>query len=162
KSVVAISSNDVWAVGDTYTDGFYYTLTEHWDGTQWTIVTSANPGKANHLEGLAAVSSNDVWAVGEYSSLAVVGFQPIILHWNGTAWTVAPAAPTGPTLGILYGVVALAGNDMWAVGHTGPFSDYNHFHTVVERYGGIFSDVHPTNYFYEAVAYLESHGAVSG
>jgi hypothetical protein len=66
--MTAISATDVWAVGD-YTNslGYEQTLTEHWDGTSWSVVSSPNVGTGyNYLEGVAAVSANNVWAVGEY------------------------------------------------------------------------------------------------
>src|SRR5947208_2708107 len=47
--VAAISSNDVWAVGYYTLTDRYQTLIEHWDGTQWSIVPSPNPGALNSL-----------------------------------------------------------------------------------------------------------------
>src|SRR5260370_1080153 len=68
-AVTALSPTDVWAVG--FDDRG--TLTEHWNGSAWTVV--ASPG-ANNLNGVAAVSTNDVWAVGEAfdSSSGAKGF----------------------------------------------------------------------------------------
>src|SRR5690348_8627928 len=41
-AVTAISASDAWAVGDVYNQalGDQQTLTQHWDGTRWQIVTS--------------------------------------------------------------------------------------------------------------------------
>src|SRR5207245_2601377 len=41
--VSAVSTNDMWAVGyySSASNG-YQTLTEHWDGTQWSVVPSPN------------------------------------------------------------------------------------------------------------------------
>ncbi|HKP53289.1 MAG TPA: PQQ-dependent sugar dehydrogenase [Chloroflexia bacterium] len=86
-----------------------------------SIITSPNVIQdANSLKAVAAVSANDVWAVGS------VGFQALIEHWDGTAWTVYSV----PTYGALNAVAALSANDVWAVGeapmgqgtysHTGP------------------------------------------
>jgi hypothetical protein len=37
---------------------------------------------------IKAVSANDVWAVGETNVTAgSPAHVPLILHWNGTAWT---------------------------------------------------------------------------
>ena len=65
-SVSAISSNDVWTAGYYLTSaGMTRTLTEHWDGTAWTIVSSPNLGSGNnYLQGVVAFSANDVWAAG--------------------------------------------------------------------------------------------------
>jgi hypothetical protein len=63
NAVTAISANDVWAVGQFQdASGTTQTLTEHWNGTSWSIVTSPSAG-AEFL-GAAAVSSSNVWAVG--------------------------------------------------------------------------------------------------
>src|SRR5205085_876417 len=44
-AAAAIASNDVWAVGQICTYSTAKTLTEHWDGNTWTVVTSPNePG----------------------------------------------------------------------------------------------------------------------
>src|SRR5262252_9918518 len=42
-AVAATSGTDVWAVGSYNSAGAYKTLIEHWNGTRWTIVPSANP-----------------------------------------------------------------------------------------------------------------------
>src|SRR2546423_12176158 len=48
-AVSALSSNDVWAVGDYKVDFQYIweTLVEHWDGTAWTIMSTPNPAGAD-------------------------------------------------------------------------------------------------------------------
>jgi hypothetical protein len=54
SGVSAIASSDVWAVGFTTNLGTSQALAEHWDGTSWQIVTSANPGPgSNQLSALA-------------------------------------------------------------------------------------------------------------
>src|SRR5207244_691981 len=67
NSVSVLSSNDVWAVGSYLNNNLgVLTLVEHWDGVQWSVVSSPNPPAAyqSTLEGVSAVSPNDVWAVG--------------------------------------------------------------------------------------------------
>ena len=52
--VSAIGRSDVWTVGYTTLQNSDQTLAEHWDGTAWQIVPSANPGPgSNALNGLA-------------------------------------------------------------------------------------------------------------
>jgi len=89
QGVAAVSANDVWAVGGYFTsDGIYQTLIEHWDGTSWSVILSANPGEgADAFAGVAVVSANDVWAVGFYED-NVGPSQTLIEHWNGTSWSV--------------------------------------------------------------------------
>src|SRR5215212_9164186 len=70
NGVSARTSNDVWAVGSAYeANGREGTLTEHWDGSAWTVIPSPNQGtitSTNRLYSVTAVAANDVWAVGYY------------------------------------------------------------------------------------------------
>ena len=77
-AVHATSANDVWAVGHGGTSSASTTLTEHWDGTSWTLVPSLNPGTADSLLSVTATSATDVWAVGETQDSS--GFGPLIEH----------------------------------------------------------------------------------
>jgi hypothetical protein len=67
SGIVAVSANDVWAVGDRADSPSQQpqTLAEHWDGTSWSPVASANIGpNGNFLNAVTAVSANDLVAVG--------------------------------------------------------------------------------------------------
>jgi len=50
-AVTALSTSDVWAVGN---------IIEHWDGNIWSIV----PNPVGYLSGVTALSTNDVWVCG--------------------------------------------------------------------------------------------------
>src|SRR5262245_2582841 len=64
-AIAVVSANDIWAVGSVRPTTYSQTRTEHWDGTQWSIVPSPNVGTGhNYLTGVAAVTTNNVWAVG--------------------------------------------------------------------------------------------------
>ena len=52
--VAAASANDVWAVG--VSDG-RKTLALHWDGVQWTVVTTPNSGTSS-LSSVTVVSTS--------------------------------------------------------------------------------------------------------
>lgn len=114
-AVSGVASNDVWAVGYTEESlSFWQTLTMHWDGTAWSIVTSPNsPPESIGLYGVAAVSRNDVWAVG--GAVHNFIFRAIILHWDGTVWNFYDLG-TAQHLDTLYEVSAASSNDIWAVG----------------------------------------------
>ena len=70
NSIVAVSSSDIWAVGDYRSSidpmGPYFTLIEHWNGSAWTVVSSPSPGSlASDLVAAARVPATiRVWAVG--------------------------------------------------------------------------------------------------
>ena len=112
----AVSATDIWAVGQSQngTSGIPSTLSEYWDGTSWSIVTSpAGPGLQNGLLGVTAVSSSDVWAVGDSGS------GTLIEQWDGTSWTVVPSpSPAGTLANPLFGVAAVSATDIWAVGQS--------------------------------------------
>ena len=131
SGVVALSANDVWAVG-AYQFGYSHahlvgsrTLVLHWNGRVWKRVASPNPGPRQYqwsqLSGIAAVSSTSAWAVGSYNARVRVrrGFsnqtRSLALHWNGKAWT-QKASPTPRASGGLSAVAAVGPNDVWAVG----------------------------------------------
>ncbi len=117
EGVATVSTSDVWAVGYSGNCNSIAekTLIEHWNGSSWSIVPSPNPYTSQELHGITAVSANDIWAVGEYYSQSKNGgmYGPLIEHWNGTMWSKVAAPVNG---GLLYGVTALADNNVWAVG----------------------------------------------
>ena len=119
--VTAISDSDVWAVGNfSSTNGgaINHTLTEHWNGTAWSIVASPDVGSmGSSLQAVSAASSTDVWAVGtEQTSGDVNGDRTLIEHWNGTAWSVVPSPNPSIEGDNLTGVAAISATNAWAVG----------------------------------------------
>lgn len=118
--VTAISATDVWAVGDAENaSNAQNTLAEHWNGTQWSIITSPNPGgdagAPHYLYAVAAVSTTDVWAVGSDLN-ASNETQTLILHWDGTSWSVVQSPDASSIDNYLFGVAAVSANNIWAVG----------------------------------------------
>ncbi|MDQ2714320.1 MAG: hypothetical protein M3Z08_05380 [Chloroflexota bacterium] len=117
SAITALSATDIWAVGYRGTLG--HTLIEHWNGNVWAVVQGPNPGRGqNFLTGLAAISSNDVWAVGTFSNgiSSIAEGQELIIHWNGTSWSVVQSASPGLPGNSLSSIVAVSANDVWAVG----------------------------------------------
>lgn len=120
--VAASSPGDAWVVGIHEDTGL--TLAEHWNGTAWTVAATPNPlsqpGEANYLRAVADLSPTDAWAVGFSAGQAgaygiITSYQPLIIHWDGMAWTTsAPAAYPYPF--IPWGVAAVSAKDVWAVG----------------------------------------------
>ena len=98
-----------------------HTLAESWNGTAWTMKTTANPKGATNSN-LYAVSCSAVstcMAVGMYEDAAAPHGIPFAEAWNGTAWTTKPAPnPKGGTNSGLYGVSCSAAQACVAVGNT--------------------------------------------
>jgi hypothetical protein len=134
-AVSAVSPNDVWAVG------YYFqgatrtrsTLTEHWDGSAWSVVPGVDPGSAsNSLLAVGAVSAGDVWAVGFTNDGQ--GYQTLAEHWDGSSWSVVPtAADPGSPEGVLSAVSENGPNDVWAFGYHVLNGKYR---TLVEHWDG--------------------------
>lgn len=120
QDVVAISENDVWAVGD---DG-QGMLAMHWNGSQWSIASNPNvPSIYSSLSAVAAVASNDVWAVGSYQDIDQTSGEhrstTLVLHWNGEEWSIVASPNAGNFGNLLVGMAAISANDVWAVGSFG-------------------------------------------
>lgn len=65
--VTAISASDAWAVGSygpPGANGVPVNLTEHWNGTKWSVVSAPSPALGSILSGVSASSATSVWAVG--------------------------------------------------------------------------------------------------
>lgn len=101
NGVVALSPDNVWAVGDS-TPGLTgqsatVTLVEHYNGKEWSIVPSPNVGPANQFQsnrlfGITGTAANDLWAFGSYFASDGSGHQmTLLLHWNGTDWKIVPS-----------------------------------------------------------------------
>ena len=110
----------------------YLPLTERWNGSSWSVVSSPSFGTGdNALGGVVAVAANDVWAVGGYNTGGSV--LSLVEHWDGAQWTQAPSENPGTADNSLFGVAAGGGN-AWAVGSyrgSGPSQ------TLVERLASV-------------------------
>ncbi|HJT55480.1 MAG TPA: hypothetical protein VJ761_03215, partial [Ktedonobacteraceae bacterium] len=129
-NVAIVSANDIWAIGYSSNSGYYDSgnliLIEHWNGQQWSVVSSPNLAGANEqiLSGLSAISSNNIWAVGFSTSANDPGeTKTFIEHWNGSQWSIVNSPNPGIGGNQLNDVVARSANDVWAVGYS-PRSRY--------------------------------------
>jgi hypothetical protein len=118
RDVSGSSSMNVWAVGTSSGGpGPETTMIMRWAGSQWTLMTSPNPGQyGNDLEGVAALSSKNVWAVGARQDTFYQ--SPLALHWNGRNWQ-AVATPNPSYCdehSYLTDISALSSTDIWASG----------------------------------------------
>ena len=88
-------------------------------GTGWGVQVSPDGGTGtNDLAGVAAISPNDVWAVGTwdtYGDPQQHGYT-LLLHWDGSTWTVVPSPDPGIQASEFDAVAASGANDVWAVG----------------------------------------------
>jgi hypothetical protein len=134
--VAVVTPKDIWAVGDTSTNenSPKHTLVEHWDGSQWTVVSSPSPGaKENILSALSINSTKDIWAVGYFND----GEEKTLAeHWDGSQWSVVSTPnPVGFANSILKSVQVVSAKDIWAVGDTST-NEKSPKQTLVEHWDG--------------------------
>lgn len=141
NGVTCVSVDDCWAVGNHFSPGNpQQTLIEHFDGTAWSIVESANtsPSQHNVLYGVTCVDASDCWVVGSYTNGG--NSQTLSLHYDGTAWSVVPSPSTSPSRSNdLYDVTCVSADDCWAIGNhyaggAGPSGAF--WDTLVLHYNG--------------------------
>jgi hypothetical protein len=111
NGVAAISSNDVWVVGNYFDSliGAWLEFAAHWNGSSWTT-TIFNYG---FLFGVTALASNNVWAVG---TTFFSPFTTVILHWDGSTWSVVTSQSPAAYDNELFAISAFSSTDIWAVG----------------------------------------------
>ncbi|HEU4477281.1 MAG TPA: hypothetical protein VFR80_02110, partial [Pyrinomonadaceae bacterium] len=144
-AVSGTASNDVWAVGmgrGIFSNQTFATI-RHWDGVRWTekvcrAASAANPpegyeggGPDAYFTGVSAAASNDVWAVG------VRGSGPMILHWDGQAWTTITHPRAFPNSASLRGVTTSSGGGAWSVGgeiEVAPSGAVSPERTLIDKY----------------------------
>jgi hypothetical protein len=134
SAVSGTSEADVWAVGFTQPASrqSIATLAEHFNGAAWSVVPTPTQGNVSWLTGVVAVTPDDAWAVGAGAASGGEGFDPIALHWDGSAWSSSTAA-VPPTGGLFAAVAAAGPDDVWAVGNSGLNSTSE---TLVEHFDG--------------------------
>jgi hypothetical protein len=129
QAITCVDSNDCWAVGHTGDE----TLIERYASGSWTYVSSPNPPSEPQpeLTGVSCVSLDDCWAVGWGQPSGSQGYQTLIEHYTGSAWTiVASPNSSDASSNILNGIACATASECWAVGgaqSTGP---------LIEQYNG--------------------------
>ena len=126
--VAAITDSDVWAVGgEQDANGLWHALTEHWDGSAWSVISAVDAGSSgNQLYAVKALATGDVYAVGQQAG---AGFpnQALIEHWNGTSWSVV-SSPADPSASVLPLGVTATSSILTVVGEretgTVPYTTY--------------------------------------
>jgi hypothetical protein len=161
SGVIAISVNNVWAVGYAFSSSnnrAEQTLIEHWNGSSWTIVSSPNPGSNSFLEAVTALSANNIWAVGAYGNASE---QPFLEHWNGNSWKVIPSPRVGNVFASLNGIAAISANDIWAVGVYSNKTVIGNSEPLIEHWNGTSWTIVPGSNPGSNGGYLSSIAAIS-
>lgn len=127
----AAAPDDVWAVG-VHVDpsAGFLSLALHWDGAEWAQVPTPTPAYGYWWKSVAAVGREDVWVIGGHG-------LPYAFHYDGAGWTTTVLPSPGQfNFGIVVeDVVALASDDVWAVGHY-DHTGTAHLRTAVWHWNG--------------------------
>jgi hypothetical protein len=113
--VAALSANDIWAVGYRGDVNRPQSLIMHFDGQQWRQVSSPETD-VEILFAVSAYAANNVWVVG--TSANGLGIQTLVKRWDGKEWSenLYHAVQPQRRRNVLYGVVVLSPDNVWAVG----------------------------------------------
>ena len=118
NAVVCGGASECWAVGlSDAPEEYNQSLIEEFNGSDWAIVSSPDPGGADNLEGVACASASDCWAIGYYYPLPVVStdYQTLTDNLEFGSWeTVASADVSGEDA--LWDVTCDGTVNCWAVG----------------------------------------------
>lgn len=119
-AAAAVSTSDVWAVGDYQGSSSNEPLIENWNGSSWSIVSSPNVTSNPYtlLNGVTTISSSVAWAVGQSSNSSGAA-QTVIEKWNGSSWSLV-SSPSVGTQSFFLGVASASTSNIWTVG-----SSYN-------------------------------------
>ena len=99
--VSCTSSSFCMAVGGSIgaSSGAGQTLTEEWNGTTWSLVTSPTPPALNaYLTGVSCLSSSFCMAVGYSNVGRPYYFEGFAEEWDGSAWSLLSAPNWGASL----------------------------------------------------------------
>jgi photosystem II stability/assembly factor-like uncharacterized protein len=141
--VADLAPNNVWAVGNiNISQANPNQIIEHFDGTKWSVSPGPvfKPTDQPALDGVSAISPTDMWATGSILTL-IGGSQfafPLFEHFDGTSWTATIDESNLDCF--MFGISALATNDVWAVGDVGAVSG-----TFVEHFDGTSWSVVPSS-----------------
>ncbi len=106
--MVAISEDDVWAVGHTLGGA---SLTLHWDGTTWSQVGESE--SETEFSDVDADVADNMWAVG---------YSGVVERWNGDTWDRFPSQQLSA-----YAVAVVSSDDVWIAGGYAPEAGMLHW-----------------------------------
>jgi hypothetical protein len=110
NTVVAPTKTDAWALGGNNIGsaaGTNLPVAQKWNGSTWHAVTLP-AGVTGPLWAASAPAANDIWAV--------TGQTGYLVHFNGSAWSVARTFTSGL---FATGVTAFSPTNVWVFGRTG-------------------------------------------
>ncbi|HEX9989870.1 MAG TPA: S-layer homology domain-containing protein [Chloroflexia bacterium] len=156
-AIAANSPNDIWAAGSYYL-GARKPLVTHWDGSTWSVIPGPvfASSQGSSLEALTAISAGDIWAVGD-AYLDDGRTVTLAGHYESTCMPTVTGTPIVTSTPTVTGTPTAMG--------TAPTATSTPLVTATATPPACtisFSDVHPSDFFYEPVRALACRGVVSG
>ncbi len=168
---VVAQPNDVWAMGEFENQTIGQTLAMHWDGSGWSQAPSPDPTNTfQEFRAVTALPGGQLWASGAYHFPGNPVFRTLssrFLGPCGPATSTPTASATATTTSSATSTATHEPTETPTVTETTspvatlPPATSSPTSTATACAIG-FSDVQPTDYFYQAVTYLACHGAISG
>ena len=145
--VDAAPNGDVWIVGNVTSTYPTYNLplVLRWREGDWDVAEAVTlrpqtvypfAARGGLLYDMAALAADDIWAVGQAGGFGDGGATsvPLAVHWNGSSWSEVDVPGVANRHHELSDVVAIAHDDVWAVG------DYRNiagaFHAITYHWDG--------------------------
>ena len=119
-SVSCTSASNCVAVGFSGMMNQETTLAMVWDGSEWSIVSSPNPGTGfvgNKLNSVTCLSASSCVAVGS-TSQGGLG-QTLVMSWDGSEWSVVSSPNSGQSGNALNSVSCVSATNCVAAGKAG-------------------------------------------
>ncbi len=131
--VAFAGEHDGLAVGNWNSGAGVNPFIQRWDGSAWTelsLPSTAALGNFPQVEG-AGFDGQQLWVVGSVRTPYPTDNMPLIMCWDGAAWTSAQTPtlriqntyPFGPRGGLAEDVIGLAPDDLWVVGSAAGYGD---------------------------------------
>lgn len=136
NGIATSGGNNVWAVGYAAPSvgASVATLVLHYDGANWSIIPSPNPGGlTSSLSSDVAMADGTIWAGGFYFD-GTRG-RTLLLHGDVSGFSVFPGEDFANEGNVLNGIAASASGDIWAVGYHYP-SGTTDYQGLVEHFDG--------------------------
>jgi len=108
---------DMWMVGQQFGPSGVPApppVAYHWNGSAWSLVSTASMTAVANLRAVSASSATDAWAVG-FKKGADSSFA-LSEHWNGSAWSIVSFPSSSAKHFSLRAVADLSSTNAYAVG----------------------------------------------
>ncbi len=128
---IELIGEDLWAIGlrrshEPPPAVGSLALAARWTGASWELepvppLAELGGRGYNNLRAIAGVTPDDVWGVGvaqQTGSVDPFGPRTYMVHWDGGAWSLVDFDFGHPVFSALEDVVAIAHDDVYAVGWT--------------------------------------------